>query len=392
MVRNRHPPVGTNTEATAPPSDLPGVMKFPASAPMRPVGGSGLRLAFVSGLSDKKLAQKLLPLSLLPEVAAVDVYRRVPFALPPKVRWIPLTPLGRVRTAGELEKFARLLAAGSHYDLLVGCFQILHGFWAALAGAVWRIPVVQLIITDVAWNMRHAPAAWTMLRADACGVRGPGATTALRELGYAGPVEVIHNPMAMPEGRNDQGRKDNDILVVGDMAAEKDYPWLLTILGRLASRGVPFAATLCGHFPESFRRQVATAGLAERLRFPGHLAEPELDAAYAASRVLLMTSHTEGLPMAAVEGMAHGLATVVTGVGELPWLVRDGQDGRVVPHGDTETMAGALEVVLTRPGLARDMGENGRRRIRELAPLFRHEAVALAWRQLLVDLSLVAPG
>lgn len=352
--------------------------------------GNGLRVAFVGGLSDKKLAQKLLPLTLLPEVAAVDVYRRAPFALLPKTRWTPLTSLGARRPlVGEPEKFARLLVAGGRYDLVIGCFQIFHGLWAELAGTAWRTPVIQLVITDVEWNRQRLLARWPMLRASGCGVRGEGAVSTLRRLGYAGPVEVIHNPMAVPERPARSGAKTTDILAVGDFAAEKDYPWMLAVLAGLAARGVAFSATLCGRFPEAFRRQVATAGLADRIAFPGYLGATELAEAYAKSRVLLMTSHTEGLPMAVMEAMAAGLAVVVTGAGELPWLVRQDRDGKVTPHGDTEAMSDALETVLTTPGLARDMGESGRKRIRELEPLFTPEAVANAWRRLLCGVDLL---
>ncbi len=348
----------------------------------------GLRLAFVGGLSEKKLLQKLAPLMLLPHVAAIDVYRRAPFAPPAKVRHVALSPLGRSASpVGELEKCARLLAAGGRYDAVIGCFQILHGLWAHLAGKLWRAPVIQLVITDVAWNLRRPLARWPMLAADACGVRGEGALDALRRLGFAGPLEVIHNPMAIPARPAGSGDKANDILAVGDFAAEKDYPWMLAVLSALAARGVAFTATLCGRFPAEFRRAVA-AGLGDRVSFPGHLRGPELERAYARSRVLLMTSHTEGLPMAAVEAMAAGLAVAVTAAGELPWLVRDGRDGRIAPHGDTTAMADALEALLTTPGLARDMGESGRRRIEALAPLFTTEAVADAWRRLFAGVGL----
>lgn len=349
----------------------------------------GLRLAFVCGLSEKKLLQKLAPLTLLPEVAAVDVYRRAPFAPPPKVRQIALTPLGRsCAPAGELEKCARLLAAGPRYDAVIGCFQILHGLWAHFAGALRGVPVIQLVITDVEWNRRRTLARWPMLRAAGCGVRGEGAVAALRGLGYAGPVEIIHNPMAVPPRRDPCPDKSGDILAVGDFAAEKDYPWMLAVLGRLAAREVSFTATLCGRFPDDFRRKVREAGLADRIRFPGHLDAQALADVYASSRALLMTSHTEGLPMAAVEAMAAGLPVAVTAVGDVPWLVRDGLDGAVVPHGDTAGLTTALEALLTVPGLAARMGASARGRIESLAPLFTPEAVAEAWRRLLAGAGL----
>lgn len=349
----------------------------------------GLRLAFVGGLSDKKLHQKLLPLTLLPEVERIDVFRRDPFDPLAKVHWVGCSSVGRrFAPVGELEKCARLLAAGGCYDAMIGCFQILHGLWAELAGTLWRVPVIQLVITDVDWNRRRALARWPMLRAAACGVRGEGAVAALRGLGFAGPLEVLHNPMTVPAPPAATTAKTNDILAVGDFAAEKDYPWMLEVLSELADRGVPFTAALCGRFPGDFRCAVRAAGLDGRVCFPGHLGPVALAEQYAASRVLLMTSHTEGLPMVVVEAMAAGLATVVTPAGELAWLVREGKDGKIARHGDTSGMVEALAELLTDPDLARRMGESGRARIETLAPFFRPEAVSAAWWRLLAGIGL----
>ena len=46
--------------------------------------------------------------------------------------------------------------------------------------------------------------------------------------------------------------------------------------------------------------------------------------------------------MVVLEAMSHRLPVFVTDVGDLPWLVRNGEEGRVVPYGDTKGMSDAL--------------------------------------------------
>jgi starch synthase len=66
-----------------------------------------------------------------------------------------------------------------------------------------------------------------------------------------------------------------------------------------------------------------------------------------------------------MEGMAMGLPVVVTRVGGVPELVRDGVDGLLVPPSDPNAMADALVRVLADPVIASAMGRSGCARVHE---------------------------
>lgn len=65
--------------------------------------------------------------------------------------------------------------------------------------------------------------------------------------------------------------------------------------------------------------------------------------------VVMPSVEREGLPRAVVEGMAQGVPAVVTDVGGLPELVRDGVEGRVVPPRDPSALRAAMEDMLADP-------------------------------------------
>jgi glycosyltransferase involved in cell wall biosynthesis len=60
--------------------------------------------------------------------------------------------------------------------------------------------------------------------------------------------------------------------------------------------------------------------------------------------------------------MAHGKPVVATAVGGTPELVVHGETGLLVPPGDVEALAGALDELLSDPQRARRMGKAGRAR------------------------------
>lgn len=72
----------------------------------------------------------------------------------------------------------------------------------------------------------------------------------------------------------------------------------------------------------------------------------ERDALLGRAQLLVLPSWWEALPMAVLEGMAWAVTPVVTPVGALATLVRDGHNGAVVPLQDPPALAAALEKLL----------------------------------------------
>ncbi len=100
------------------------------------------------------------------------------------------------------------------------------------------------------------------------------------------------------------------------------------------------------------RARAATLGIEERVEFAGWLTGEAREANIRDADMLVLPSHTEGLPNAMVEAMAAGLPVVVTPVGSIPDVVEDGRTGCLVPARSPERLTGAL-AALVRDGEAR---------------------------------------
>jgi L-malate glycosyltransferase len=58
---------------------------------------------------------------------------------------------------------------------------------------------------------------------------------------------------------------------------------------------------------------------------------------YSKAHVLILTSVTEGFPMVVIEGMANGCAIVATPVGDIPYHIKNGQNGFLFSTSEDET-------------------------------------------------------
>jgi glycosyltransferase involved in cell wall biosynthesis len=179
-------------------------------------------------------------------------------------------------------------------------------------------------------------------------------------------IVVLHNAVPDPlphptEMRYSQG--PIHILFLGHLSARKGVPELLHALASPALRARQWRATLAGGDPGSeFRRSASKLGILERVDFPGWLDTTSVSALCADADVLVLPSHAEGLAMAVLEGLAHGLAVVTTPVGAHPEVIEPGVSGILVPPGNVAELTDALIRLIEDLDLRRRLGAGARDR------------------------------
>src|SRR6185312_3273447 len=112
--------------------------------------------------------------------------------------------------------------------------------------------------------------------------------------------------------------------------------------------------TLYVNFDRALEARAFSLGLEGKIMFLGW----RKDAAQwlAASDVFAMTSLWEGLPRALVEALRTGLPSVCYATDGVVDVLRDGENGFVVPAGDVGAFAERLELLLGDAALRRRLG------------------------------------
>lgn len=123
-------------------------------------------------------------------------------------------------------------------------------------------------------------------------------------------------------------------------------------------------------------------GMKDSVQFEGAVAHEELPWYYCAADLLMVPSYYESFGLVALEAMACGTPVVAARVGGLPSLVKDGENGYLVPWHCPEPFAERLEVLLTHNDLRDQMGQAAYRFAKEMS----WEAVARRFVSLYEDL------
>ena len=151
------------------------------------------------------------------------------------------------------------------------------------------------------------------------------------------------------------------ILFLGRIEPAKGTAELLDAVARQAPRFPRLRLVLGGSGDlDGLRRAAAERGIDGRIDLPGWLDAAARDAELARASVFCLPSHAEGLPMAVLEAMAAGKAVVASSVGGLPELIRDGENGLLVPPRDAAALAQALARLLDDAGLRSRLGAAAR--------------------------------
>ena len=136
------------------------------------------------------------------------------------------------------------------------------------------------------------------------------------------------------------------LLFVGRMSVQKNP----VLLGRVLSslRGRPWRAVFLGDGPlrGSLEEVLAQGGVSGQCELRGWVDAAEVDRAMSSSDLLLMPSLSEGLPVAAVEAAARGLAIVGSDIPGLRDVLEDGVNGWLLPVSNEGAWEKALGAVM----------------------------------------------
>jgi glycosyltransferase involved in cell wall biosynthesis len=180
------------------------------------------------------------------------------------------------------------------------------------------------------------------------------------------------SPVIVAAGRLIPQNGFDRLISAFDLVHDKHPDWTLDIHG-------------VGRSEESLRTRIDDKGLSSAVRLRGF--STELEQRFAESAIFALSSRAEGFPMVLLEAMAAGLPVVSfdgrTGPAD---IIVDGHNGLLVPEGDVEKLAAALNRLIGDPGLRQRMGVAARQRAAEHAP----DRIAVRWEALFEQLSLSA--
>ncbi|MHB8241796.1 MAG: glycosyltransferase family 4 protein [Solirubrobacteraceae bacterium] len=201
---------------------------------------------------------------------------------------------------------------------------------------------------------RHPRLVSTVLRrADLVICLEQGALEIVRRLAPKARAEIVPNAVALEGDPPPVDATDELVVFAGEIGLRKGAD-VLHRAWRLVAQRRPEARCLMVGPTGDF-----TPPHTERLEVRAPVGPAEMKAILLDARVVALPARAEAMPMVLTEAMSLGRPFVSTPVGGIPELAAAG--GMLATVGDESELADRLTDVLADPGLARTIGERGRR-------------------------------
>lgn len=160
------------------------------------------------------------------------------------------------------------------------------------------------------------------------------------------PVRVDDIPAGLDAGA--LAARPPLVLAVGRLLPDKGFMTLLQAFARLHTPQARLVILGEGPQRADLQAEIARLGLTGRVDLPGHVVEPW--SYFTKARCFVSASLMESFGLVLVEALAHGLPVVSTDCGATAEVLGDGRFGTLVPVGDTQAIARAIDAQLADPG------------------------------------------
>ncbi len=162
--------------------------------------------------------------------------------------------------------------------------------------------------------------------------------------------------------------EENKLVGVGRLCPQKGQLLLLQALGKLKTKGIDFQLTLVGD--GELRVQIESLAkkldIDSQIEITGWASSDVVKEKIKQAKLMVMPSFAEGLPVVIMESLALGTPVITTYVAGIPELVVNEESGWLIPAGDIDSLAVAIEKAVSLPTeKLQQMGQIGKQKVME---------------------------
>ena len=173
------------------------------------------------------------------------------------------------------------------------------------------------------------------------------------------------------EVRQKLGLKEQDVMVIttGNLTPVKGQRVLIQAIENLVRKQLAIHCFIVGEGEsrKDLEEQITLLGLERSVELLGY--RDDIPSMLSGADIFCFPSLNEALGFSLLEAMASGLPVVASNVGGIPEVVTHGREGLLVPPGRYLDLSASIEQLAKDAGMRREMGNEGRKRVKEVFSL-----------------------
>jgi len=194
---------------------------------------------------------------------------------------------------------------------------------------------------------------------------------------YHSNVHVIPNPLVL-EHNHKNIQRQKMILAVGRLDTNKGFDQLLKAFSQLNAK--EWHVVILGEGPErsNLEKKILEYNLEKNVFMPGRVTDVE--EYYKKASIFVLSSKSEGFPMALCEAMGYGCASVafdcLTGPSD---IIENKKNGILVEVGNIDKLSESIQYLIDQPKEREELGKNAKNIISEL----NIDKITIKWHKII---------
>ena len=159
-----------------------------------------------------------------------------------------------------------------------------------------------------------------------------------------GKVRVIENGIALPDNSRERSTGEEiRLLCTGRADKQKGFQTAIRAVAEIDDMPLHLDIIGTGPYLDDLKKISRDLRTDERVTFHGRVTDDELNLAYSSADIYLIpTTRYEGLPLALLEAMAHGIPTISSEIGGNSDVITHNHDGIFIKPGNLSELISAI--------------------------------------------------
>ena len=355
-----------------------------------------MNILIIAGMSDKKLTSKLKPIVNSDFVEKIYLVRRYPLLLSQKIICYYPPKILRINTVtSELYRLAVIiyLCIFKRVDVIMGMYLILHGIFAGITGKLLKKTIIQnLLGSDLHKALKNNVLFKFIQKADIVITRGANTKETLINKGIdENKIFCIPNLFNFDKIPLVSNRKTfiYDLIYLGNLVKVKRIDILLNALNILKHnynyKDIKIALIGEGRLKKSLINMAKDLDLNDNVHFLGY--QKNIYSFLNKSKIFIMTSEYEGLPMAMIEALSYGLPCIMPDVSNITTVAVHNYNSLLASVGDIEGFTEQIDKLLTDENLYKKLSKNAIKIKEEKAYEYSLEHITNIWNEIFKKIS-----